>query len=95
MGGVLRKRKDGMSELSLVGRGPVANLLKAILPYLRMKKPTAALVLEIIEAEAKIQNRDDFIEVCKKVDKIVEYTDSKTRTVTAQTVIDRHSINNL
>ena len=91
IGGTLRKRNDNMSELAIVGRTPVSVILKELIPYLRMKKPTAELVMEIIESEAGIRDRGEFIEVCKKVDKIAEYTDSKRRTITAE-VVSQHTI---
>ena len=87
----MRKRNDNMSELAIVGRTPVSVILKELIPYLRMKKPTAELVMEIIESEAGIRDRGEFIEVCKKVDKIAEYTDSKRRTITAE-VVSQHTI---
>ena len=55
-------------------------------PHLRLKKKVAELVLEIIKANREVKNRGDFLEVCKKVDKVAEYTDSKKRTVTAKVV---------
>lgn len=87
IGGKLRYRKDGMSELSIVGPTPVKTVLEQLLPYLRIKKNVAELVLSIIEASAKVKTRGDFLEVCKQVDKIAEHTDSKKRTITTETVI--------
>lgn len=82
----MRLRKDGMSELAIVGRKPVETILKEIQPYLRVKKRVAGLVLEIIKEESEAKTRSEFIEVCKKVDKVAEQTDSKKRTITAKEV---------
>jgi hypothetical protein len=81
-----------MSELAIVGTTPVKKLLLELLPFLLIKKQTAILVLEIIENLSKVNNRSDFIEVCKLVDKIAENTDSKKRAITSETVIQRYAI---
>jgi len=75
-----------MSELAIVGNEPVKRLLTEIQPELRVKKAVARLVLAIIEEVAKITERSEFIEVCKKVDEVAEKTDSKKRTITAKVV---------
>ena len=91
--GTLRKKNDFMSELAIVGVTPVKKLLLQLLPYLMVKKPTAKLVLEIIEKLESVNNRSDFIEVCKLVDKIAEHTDSKKRKITTDYVIKYYSDN--
>lgn len=88
IGGVIRKRVDGMSELTITGAAPVKLLLTELLPHIRMKKSLAELVLSIIEAKDQVRTRDDFIEVCRKVDKVAEYTDSKKRTITTSVVLE-------
>ena len=45
--GRIRTKKDGMSELVILGYDPIKRLLKTLLPYIRMKKHLAKLVLEI------------------------------------------------
>jgi len=82
----LRYRKDGMSELTITGSTPVKTILEQLLPYLRIKKNVAEMVISIIEASAKVKTRGDFLEVCKQVDKIAEQTDSKKRKITTETV---------
>jgi hypothetical protein len=84
--GNLRKRNDSMSELAIVGAKPVKYILQQLLPFLQIKKPTAKLVLEIIDKLDQVKTRCDFIEVCKLVDKIAENTDTKKRTITSETV---------
>lgn len=82
----MRKKKDGMSELVIVGKEPVATVLKELLPYLRIKRRAAELVMEILKEESEAKTRSQFLEVCKKVDKLAEQTDSKKRTITAEVV---------
>lgn len=91
--GTLRKRNDNISELAIVGNSQVKNILTQLLPYLILKKPTANLILQIIEASEKVKNRSDLIEVCKLVDKVAEYTDSKKRTITSDYVIKYYESN--
>jgi len=71
---------------------PVETLLMKLNPYLRLKKRIAKLVLEIIKEESEVRIRSDFIEVCKKIDKVAELTDSNTRTITAE-VVDKECPN--
>lgn len=87
--GNLRKRNDNMSELTITGNTPVKNFLNLIKDFLIIKKPTAKLVLEIIDKLENVKNKDDFIEVCKLVDKIAEYTDSKKRFINTAYVLQR------
>ncbi len=85
-GGVLRDKGDGMSELSIVGVEPVVNLIKQLRPHLRAKKVLADLTLEIADKLSKVNNKADFIEVCKLVDKVADFTDSKGRVNTSELV---------
>jgi hypothetical protein len=77
--GALRQKKDGMAELTITGFKPVENLLKSLLPCLRIKKPLAKLVLEIIDKCKQVNTEADFLKVCILVDKTAELTDSKNR----------------
>jgi archaellum biogenesis ATPase FlaH len=80
-----------MSELYIVGVIPVKTILLQLMPYLIIKKPTAKLILLIIDKLDQVKTRSDFIEVCKLVDKIAEYTDSKKRIITAEYVSKYYS----
>ena len=82
----IKKRNDGMSELYITGFKPVKNLLVTLQPYFRLKPRLSKLVLEIIDEYSQIQNEADFLEVCKKIDKTAEYTDSKKRKNTYSSV---------
>ena len=82
----IRKRNDGISEVYKTGFTPVKNFLLIIKPYLIMKSRLASLVLQIIEEYSQVQSEADFLEVCKKIDKTAEYTDSKKRKHTYSSV---------
>lgn len=86
-GGVLRDKVDGMSELAIVGAKPVVKLLKQLYPYLKVKKILADLIIEIVDKLSKVNSEADFIEVCKLVDKVADFTDSKGRKNTSEFVI--------
>lgn len=75
-----------MSVLTIVDTRQVEEILTKILPYLRIKRRTAELLLEIIRDKKNITNKCDFLKVCKKVDKVAEYTDSKKRKITSEVV---------
>ena len=82
------KKSDGMSYLTINGDSQVKKLLEMIYPYLLIKKRLARLTIEIINLKKTIKNEDDFIEVCKLIDKTSEYRDSKKRKITTSTVED-------
>ena len=77
-----------MSVLSRTGFTPIHNFLTLIKPFLILKPRLALLVLQIIDEYSQVQNEADFLEVCKKVDKTAEYTDSKKRKHTYSSVKD-------
>lgn len=84
--GVIRKRKDGLSEYTITGVTNVLPLLKEFLPYLKIKKKQAELLLEILEKLNLDLNKKEFIKLCEKVDRFEELNDSKKRTITSKTV---------
>lgn len=84
--GTVRKRPDGMSEYSLVGTHSVKNVLIALLPFLKVKRRQALLVIEIINNLSKNQDPQSFVKLCEQVDRIAILNDSKKRTITASVV---------
>lgn len=86
--GSIRIRGDNISEYTIVGYAPVQALLKELYPYLRIKRPTAKLILEIIDKVKTVNTKEDFLEVCQLVDKVAQFTDSKKRRNTSQLVKD-------
>ena len=88
--GTLRSRKHGMCELAIVGSTPVETVLKLLLPHLVVKRSLAKLVIKIIDDSKKgFENKAHFIEVCKLIDEVANFTDSKKRTITASVVEER------
>ena len=84
--GCLRKRNDGMSELSIVGSASVSTLLTDLMPYLKLKKKQAELVLQIVPKLSRKQDKHDFLLLCELADQIGLLNDSKRRTITSALV---------
>ena len=85
--GTLRKRNDGMSEYCIVSSDPVRTILISLDKYIKLKNNLLKLVLKIIEDKRNIKSFEDFIEVCRLVDKTQFMTLSKKRSITSETVI--------
>jgi hypothetical protein len=88
--GVVRKRKDHISELVITGSDSVHSLLDAVYPFLILKKPQASYLYDIISSKRSIVSLQQFITICKLVDKLAALNYSKNRTVTSLTVINEH-----
>ena len=84
--GTIRKRKDGMSELCVVGATQVKLSLESILPYLELKKPQAKLVLEIIQKLPYTKDANVLLQACVVTDKIGMLTDGKKRMIKSDEV---------
>lgn len=81
--GTLRKRPDGVSELTLVGVQTVQPFLLTLRKHLLIKRRQARLVLEICNRLSKNQTPHDFLQVCEKVDLIENLNDSEKRSIRA------------
>ncbi len=84
--GSIRIRKDEMCVLTITAFKEVSYYLNKLMPYLIIKKKTAILLLEIINAYAKVKTKADFLKVCILVDKVADLTDSKNRKITYEYV---------
>jgi hypothetical protein len=85
-GGTLRKRNDGISEYALVGKQSVSEMLQVLLPYLKLKRRQAELVLEICEQLSKKQDGASFLQLCTKADFVGKLNYSKKRTIQSDLV---------
>ena len=84
--GSIRQKSDDVVEYIITAADPVKNLLLQIKDHLVLKKRQANLILEILEQKKHIQSKTDFIKVCRLTDKVAEFNNSKTRTITANKV---------
>jgi hypothetical protein len=74
-----------MSDYTIVGNEAVKHCLEGLLPYLKMKKRQATLLLQIIEQSQKKQEPEAFLTLCQLADQ-VSRLNSKTRKITSDTV---------
>ena len=79
--GYIRQREN-MSELIIVNKKIVKEILKELYPYLILKKSLCRLVLNIIKDLENMKTEADFLKVCKKVDETANYTYSNKRKIT-------------
>lgn len=85
--GVVRKRNDGMSEFCITGAKQLKEALLLLLPYLKLKKRQAILVLQIIEKLPYTKNASILLEACVIADKVGLLTDGKRRTQKSDQVL--------
>lgn len=88
-GGILRQRKDDISEYTLTGASQVKPFLVQVLPHLRIKRRQARLVLSIIEKLPDTKDPTAFLDVCEMVDQCALLNDSKKRVITRAFVIQK------
>ena len=85
--GYIRHRKTGISDYTIVESKVVKKLLILLKPYVKLKKRHVELGLEIINLLENKKSNQDFLEICKLVDKFKDINYSKKRTITYETVI--------
>lgn len=84
--GYLRKRNDGMSEYTIVGPAKVKEILKLLLPFLRLKKKLAEQVLLLIAELPDKMSASELVRLSKFVDNTATFTYSKKRKHTSESV---------
>jgi intein-encoded DNA endonuclease-like protein len=84
--GYIRERKDGIIELIIGDEKSIRNFLKAVLPYLKVKRKQAKLMLKILNQRKKIKNGSDFLRVARLIDEFRDLNYSKKRKQTSQEV---------
>ena len=83
--GYIRHRKTGISDYTIVEPKEVKRILELLRPYVKLKKRQTELGLEILE-KLKDKSTDNFLEICKLVDKFKQLNYSKKRTITHEVV---------
>jgi hypothetical protein len=84
--GYIRHRKTGISDYTIVDSIEVRKILLLLQPYVRLKKKQVELGLEIFNRIENRKSEQDFLEICKLVDKFKELNYSKKRTITSEFV---------
>ncbi len=77
--GYIRKRNDGIVEFIVGDSDGIIVLLSNLLPYLRLKKKQAELMLEIIKLRKSVGTAKDFLRIAQKIDLFQKINYSKKR----------------
>lgn len=77
--GYLRERNDGIVEYIIGDMESMKELLKNLLPYLRLKRKQAELMIEIIEKKKKVRSAKEFISLAERIDLFQKMNYSKNR----------------
>jgi len=77
--GYLRNRKDGVLEYTIGRREEILSLIKAIKPYLILKRRQANLLEEIFRKKDLVKNAKDFSQLMNLINKFADINYSKKR----------------
>ncbi len=77
--GSLRLRKDGIYEFTLTKRADIVSFLEKTIPYLRLKRKQALLLLEILRDKDVVESEEQFRSVLNKINTFRELNYSKMR----------------
>ncbi|KHO54628.1 MAG: site-specific DNA endonuclease [archaeon GW2011_AR19] len=84
--GYIRHRKTGISDYTIVEPKEVYRILKLLQPYVKLKKKQVEIGIEILNKLESEKSKENFLEICKLVDKFKELNYSKKRTMTYEVV---------
>src|SRR5262249_13508735 len=91
--GYVRRRNDGIAELTIGSIAEMRNLLQQLEPYLIVKKQQAELLVEILERKEQVKSKDDFVALVRLIDQYGSLNYSKKRTVNLERVVQAFSEN--
>ena len=77
--GYLRERKDGILEYTIGRKEEILALVKAIKPYLILKRQQAELLEKIMELKASVKSAKDFAKLMELVNRFGDLNYSKKR----------------
>jgi hypothetical protein len=75
-----------MSDYTIVESKEVRKILKLLQPYTKLKKKQIELGLEIFNKLENKKSEQDFLEICRLVDKFKDLNYSNKRTITSDLV---------
>ncbi|MDD5699783.1 MAG: LAGLIDADG family homing endonuclease [Candidatus Nanoarchaeia archaeon] len=84
--GYIRERKTGISDYTIVESNEVEKILTLLKPYVKLKKKQVELGLLILGKLKDKKSDNDFLEICRLVDKFKELNYSKKRIITYENV---------
>ena len=74
---------NNMSEYTITGSIAIKEILELLVSHLRLKHELAKFILKIIDVKQIVQTQEDFLDLCRLVDKTAEMTYSKNRVITS------------
>ena len=77
--GYIRERNDGILEYVINRQGEIQTFLKAIYPYLVLKREQTRLMLKILEKKRVVKNQKEFNQLAQLVDQFRNLNYSKKR----------------
>ena len=77
--GYLRERNDGIVEYILGDAKSIIDLIEEILPYLKLKRKQAKLMLKVLKLREKVKSSKDFLRLAQEIDKFQKLNYSKKR----------------
>jgi intein-encoded DNA endonuclease-like protein len=77
--GYLRERNDGIVEYIIGDVKSLKELIRNLLPYLRLKQKQAKLMLEILREKEKVKTSREFLKLAERIDLFQQINYSKKR----------------
>ena len=77
--GYIRERNDGILEYVINRQAEIQTFLKAIYPYLVLKREQAKLMLKILEKKKMVKSQKEFNQLAQLVDQFRNLNYSKKR----------------
>ena len=79
--GLIRKRNDGVMEITVGRNAELLQLIEIVRPYVRLKKKQLALLEQILEAKKAVEDQGSFSNLLKLIDSYRNLNYSKKRNV--------------
>jgi hypothetical protein len=77
--GTMRKRKDGILEITVTRIAEILHMIAIVKPYVRLKRRQLVLLEQILEMKQLVQNEKDFRSLLQYIDSYRELNYSKKR----------------
>lgn len=77
--GYLRDRKDGIVEWTIGDQESIRLIIKNTLPFLKLKKAQANLMIDVLNKKSKVKTKEDFVALTEKIDQFKDLNYSKKR----------------
>ncbi len=79
--GLIRKRKDGVMEITINRLAEILQLVEIVKPYVRLKRKQVELLEQILEAKQRVEDQKSFRNLLRLIDGYRSLNYSKKRNV--------------